>query len=133
MYLDSNIFIYAFIDNTEQGDLARNFMEKLVGGEVKAYVSPLVLDEVVWVIHKLKGKELASRVGKTILSMPLIWLDVTYESAKHSLDFYGMGLKPRDALHLGIMRDYDLTEILSEDGDFNGIKGIERRSLRNVV
>ncbi len=133
MYLDSNIFIYAFIDNTEHGDLARKFMEKLVGGQVKGYVSPLVLDEVVWVIQKLKGKELASRVGKTILSMPLIWLDVTYESAKHSLEFYEIGLGPRDALHLGIMKDYDIMEILSEDDDFDGIKGIERRNLKNVV
>ncbi len=36
-------------------------------------------------------------------------------------------------MHVGIMRDYGITTILSEDSDFNGIPYIRRKTLKEVL
>ena len=71
MYIDSNIFIYAAIDNTEKGNKARKVIDKIANGEIKAYISPLVIDEVMWVIQKMVNRETAHQVGNLIISLSL--------------------------------------------------------------
>ncbi|MEK6973865.1 MAG: type II toxin-antitoxin system VapC family toxin [Nanoarchaeota archaeon] len=39
------------------------------------------------------------------------------------------GLKPRDAFHLAIMENFNIKEIVSDDSDFDKIKGIKRIKL----
>ena len=129
MYIDSNIFIYAAIDNTEKGERARRVIEKITKGEIKAYISPLVIDEVMWVIQKMINREIAYTTAQLIMSLPLIWLDVSYESAKIAMEIYERGLDPRDSIHIGIMKEYNLTQIVSEDKDFDKISEIKRVSL----
>ena len=132
LYIDSNIFIYSFIDNTEQGDMARKLMERIVRGETDACASPLVLDEVLWVVQRLRGKDVALRVGNALMNIPLTWLDISYDSARYSLDFYEKGMKPRDALHLGVMKDYGIREILTEDMEFKRIEDFKVLRLKDV-
>ena len=133
MYVDSNIFIYAAIDNTEKGEKARKIIEKITKGELKAYVSPLVWDEVTWVVQKFTNRDVALEVGKLILELPLIWLDISYETVKSSVNFYERGMNPRDAVHLGVMEEYNISEILTEDKDFDKIPEIRRYGLDSLV
>jgi hypothetical protein len=37
-----------------------------------------------------------------------------------------IGLKPSDALHLGVMRSNGINLIISEDEDFDKVKGVKR-------
>ena len=131
MYIDSNIFIYAAIDNTKTGEKARNVIEKIANGEIKGYVSPLVIDEVMWVIQKMVDRNVAYRTVQLITSLPLVWLDISYETTKIALEIYQRGLDPRDSFHIGVMKEYNISEILSEDKDFDKISEIRRVSLNN--
>ena len=133
MYVDSNIFIYAAIDSTEKGEKARKVIDKIANGEIKAYISPLVIDEVMWVIQKMVNRETAHEVGSLIISLPLIWLDISYETVKTSLSVYERGLDPRDAFHVSVMEEYNISEILSEDKDFDKISEIKRYSLGDII
>ena len=133
MYVDSNIFIYAAIDNTEKGEKARKIIEKITKGELKAYASPLVWDEVIWVVQKFTNRDIALEVGKLILELPLIWLDISYETVKSSMNFYKRGMNPRDAVHLGVMEEYNISEILTEDKDFNKIPEIKKYKMADLV
>ena len=133
MYVDSNIFIYAAIDNTEKGEKARKIIEKITKGELKAQVSPLVWDEVVWVVQKLTNRDVAAEVGKLVLELPLVWLDISYDTVKAALTFYERGVKPRDAIHLGVMQEYSISEILTEDSDFDKISEIKNYKMRDIV
>jgi predicted nucleic acid-binding protein len=133
MYIDANVIIYAAMDNSELGQDARKLMRKIGAKEISGAISALVVDEVLWGIQKLQGRGAAADFGRIMLSMPFSWLDAGYTSVRHALVFHRQGLDPRDAFHAGIMRDYDLHEILSEDDHFDKIKGIKRKSIREMV
>jgi len=133
MYIDSNIFIYAAIDNGEKGERARKVVEKVLNGEVKGSVSALVIDEVIWVVQRMTDRDVAERVARLIMSMPLIWMDISYQTAKYAMKYYREGLDPRDAFHAAVMEEYGIQEILSEDRDFEKVRDIRRISLKELV
>jgi uncharacterized protein len=133
MYIDANVFIFAALDNGDIGKNARELLKKIEDRKLVAAVSPLVFDEVIWVIQKISGRDDAQKIGLGLLSMPLSWLDVGYTSIQHSMDAYKVGLDPRDAIHVGIMTDYNLNVIISEDKDFDKIQSIKRKSIEMVL
>jgi len=133
MYIDANVIIYAALDNTKLGDNARELMRKFGSKEIPAAISALVVDEVLWGIQKIRGREAAADFGRIMLSMPFSWLDAGYTSIRHALEFYKQGLDPRDAFHAGIMKDYNIDEILTEDPHFNKLKGVRRKSIKDAI
>ena len=133
MYIDSNIFIFAVIDQGEDGQNARKFVELIQSGKVSAFISPLVLDEVVWKVQGETDRTTAESAGRGLIALPFNWLDITYFSALRALDHYKNGLDPRDALHVAVMQEYGIDVIISEDSDLDGVKGIERRNLKQAL
>ncbi len=133
MYLDANVFIYAALDNGDTGNAARDLLKKIENKAIVAAVSPLVFDEVIWVVQKVAGREDAKKIGQGMLSLPLSWLDVGYTSIQHSMVHYNAGLNPRDAIHIGIMTDYNMNVIVSEDKDFDKIQTIVRKTIKVVL
>jgi hypothetical protein len=59
-YIDSNVFIYPVIYQTESQQKAKKAKEtllKIENGEISAYTSTLTWDEVVWVVSKLLSRD----------------------------------------------------------------------------
>jgi predicted nucleic acid-binding protein len=133
MYIDANIFIFAALDNGDIGKKARELLKRIEDRRLVASVSPLVFDEVVWVVQKISGRDDAQKIGYGLLSLPLSWLDIGYSSIQHSMNSYKVGLNPRDALHIGIMTDYDINVIISEDKDFDKIQSIKRKTIEMAL
>ena len=130
IYLDANFFILCNFDSTSRGENARKIQERISKG-TKASTSALALDEVVWVLIKNKKMPLLRETIEDIFAIPnLAVLEVPSTSALDALDFVErFGLKPRDAFHAAIMKSRGITEIVSDDQDFDGVKGIRRISL----
>jgi predicted nucleic acid-binding protein len=133
LYLDANILIYAALDTTDRGENASALLKMLKARTVSISISPLVVDEVLWGIQKVSGKESASRFGELLLSMPFTWLDLSQSSVKPAIEYYKRGLGPRDAFHAAVMKDYGINEILSEDAHFDRIKDIRRISIKDAL
>lgn len=133
MYVDSNIFIYAALDKETLGNNARAVIKRLQNREIKLAVSPLVFDEVVWIVQKFADRKAANQIGNAMLLLPLTWLDISYSSVKYALTYYQQGLNPRDALHVGTMKDYGIRIIVSEDKDFDKVRDIERWSINKIL
>lgn len=133
MYLDSNVFIYAAMDKSDAGAEARALLKLIREGRINAAVSPLVLDEVMWTVQKSTGRECADLVVTGIMALPLSWLDTAYSCIRHARAYYLEGLDPRDAFHAGVMKDYSINEIVSEDVHFDKIKGLTRISIKDAV
>lgn len=133
MYLDSNIFVLAALDTDERGENARKIIELAEDGKITIFISPLVFDEVLQVIQKLTNKKVSEHIGRSLLSLSSSWLDVTYNASVYAFEYYQTGLTPRDAMHAGIMRDYGITVIISEDSDFDSVPYIKRRTLEEVL
>ncbi len=134
MYIDSNIFIYSAVDKSQLGRKCRKVIDKIEDGSLNAGSSYLVLDEVLWILQNEIGKEDALESTKMFLSLPVKWIDVKRDIIYQSLNLYDRThLAPRDSIHLASMKKEKLTVLLSEDDDFDGIEGIERRSVEEFL
>ena len=134
MYIDSNIFIFAATDKDELGQNCRELMELINEQKITCAASYLVVDEVIWILKKMVGKENAVKIVKTMLSMPMKWIVVDRPVIMKMVDIYGRTtLDPRDAIHVSSMKDIGLSVILSEDADFDNVEGIERISASECV
>ncbi|MBS7637988.1 type II toxin-antitoxin system VapC family toxin [Candidatus Bathyarchaeota archaeon] len=105
LYLDANFFIFALLDRTDKGVEARNILQMIVKGE-RALTSPLALDEVMWVLIKGGKKHLLRMAIEGIYSTPnLDVVEVISTAPILALDLIERyDLRPRDALHIAIMR-----------------------------
>ncbi len=133
MYMDSNIFVFAALDTDERGENARKIIELAEDGKIVMFISPLVFDEVLQVVQKLANKKVSEYIGRSLLSLSSSWLDVTYNASTYAFEYYSTGLAPRDAMHAGIMKDYGITVIISEDSDFDSAPCIKRKTLEEVL
>ena len=57
MYIDSNIFIFAALDNNEVGKNCRSVLQMVQSRELSCASSYLTIDEIIWVLKKRAGKE----------------------------------------------------------------------------
>lgn len=134
MYIDSNIFIYAATDTGKLGRNCREIIRLINEQKIICASSFLVIDEVIWVLKKEIGKEAAIKIIKAILSLPIKWIDIDRAIIIKMVDVYEKNtLDPRDALHVSSMKEIGLPIIISEDGDFDKVKAIERISASKCV
>ena len=127
IYLDTNFFLFANFDKTTRGENAWRLQQKIISGE-KAMTSALTLDEVMWVIIKNKRKAALRETVEDIYAMPN--LAIREISASAPLDALALmeqfDLKPRDAFHVAVMKTTGTNDIVSDDPDFDRVKGIKK-------
>ena len=98
---------------------------------MEASTSLLTLDEVMWVIIRNKKRELLRETIEDIYAIQnLSVLNVAGSTALDALDYIEKDeLKPRDAFHVAIMKSNGINEIVTDDQDFDHVKGIKRTKL----
>lgn len=131
IYLDANFFIFALLDNTKKGEKSRAIQKEIIDGKYLAFTSPLAIDEVMWVLIKNNKNHLLRNAVEDIYSTPNLEVrEISSLAPLHALGFIETyNLKPRDALHVSIMKQMQLTTIVSDDNDFDKVKGIKRIKL----
>lgn len=128
IYLDTNIFIYASIDESEIGKKCSEIISVHLNEKKDVATSCLTWDEVVYGIRKKVGKEISVIQGKNLIEMQnLFWLDtnnIIISKAQELMEAYN--LKPRDAIHAATAIVNGIKEIISDDPDFDKIKELKR-------
>lgn len=131
-YLDSNVFIFAALDNGNKGEAARGILHNIVKGNL-VITSTLTIDEVIWVMWKeTKDRESAIEQGLRILEFPnLKVVSVDPDDVYFAINLMKkhQKLKPRDAIHLAVSIHAGVFRIVSDDSDFDDISEIEREAL----
>lgn len=131
-YLDSNVFIFAALDNGSKGETAREILHDIVKGNV-VITSTLTIDEVIWSMWKeTKDRENSIEQGLRILEFPnLRVLPVNPDDVHSAINLMKkhQKLKPRDAIHLAVSVHAGVFRIVSDDSDFDDISEIEREAL----
>lgn len=119
VYLDANVFVFAALARDELGEAARHILANL--SKIRAQTCCLTMDELAWVI--LQRSDMETAIENCKAAMSLQDLDVT---PVKPTDIWGMTgemkeqeLKPRDALHLTIMKRLGEGTIVSEDKHFD--------------
>ena len=133
-YIDSNVFIYPAIYQTESQQKAKKAKEillKIEKGEISAHTSTLTWDEVVWVVGKLLSRDDGINQGKKLLVFPnLEFINVDegiLTLAQNLLNKYK--LSPRDSIHAASAVSRKIKAVISDDKDFDQVKEITRAPL----
>jgi len=128
IYFDTNVLVYATVNNGPKGDVCRKIIEESINKKSKIYTSSLTWDEFTYSIWKKEGKEKAIIQGENFLKIPLLKLInadalVVYKAQSLVKEY---GLKPRDAIHAATAILNDIKEIATDDSDFDKIKELKR-------
>ncbi len=132
-YIDSNVFLYPVLYNDlEESEIAKKILAQIESKEIKAYTSTLTWDEVSYVTEKLLGKTDAIEVGKKFINFPFLrFIPVDDEIMRKSQVIREKyHLKPRDSIHLSSAIERNISEIITDDSDFDGIDEIKRIPVR---
>ena len=129
-YCDTNFFINAIL-----GDKSiTSFISRSVKGEFTICTSSITWDELVWALKKSYNYQLGIDSGRMFLNIPkLIHLNLNKEiinNAQNFIEFYK--IRPKDAIHVATALANGITEIISDDSDFDKVKEIKRVSISEI-
>ena len=135
VYLDSNIFIYAVLDTGAHGENARHVLHLMEEEKFEGVTGFTTFEELVFVVLREKGMSLAIDAGKAFLLLNnLEFAPFAKESMLVALEFMNeYKLKPRDAMHLAAMKSKKVLYLLTEDSDFNVVRGIKKYSMKSFL
>ena len=128
MFIDANVFIYAYTDKLERGKKSKAFLDKVARGEQNATTSALVVNEVLYYMHEARGMggvEDAHRHIRSMNSLSMLPLDDKVVAV--SLEYMRNGLQVTDAFHAATMKLAGIDTICSYDRGFDEKKGIIRK------
>lgn len=127
--IDTNIFMYAAGKESPQKGPCQRFLEKIVNGEGPAVCTNAeVLQEILHRYRALKVPEIGFQLFDAITHLGIPVLAVTDRAmaeARRLLEEYPL-LSTRDGVHLGVMREHGIEEILSYDGGFSEVPWVKR-------
>jgi predicted nucleic acid-binding protein len=119
VYLDANVFVFATLAKDSLGDASRRILENL--RRIDAKTCCLTVDELAWVVLKKVDVATAVKACKAVLSLrELDIVSVEYGDMWNMVEFMQkFRLKPRDAVHLAVMRRLGEKTIVTEDVHFD--------------
>jgi len=128
MFIDANVFIYAYVDSLERGRKSRALLDKVAKGEQHATTSALVMNEVFHFLQETRGMSGVEDAHKHISSLSaLSVLSIDEKTASASVNYMKDGLQATDAFHAATMKLAGIGVICSYDRDFDKVKGIKRQ------
>ena len=132
-YIDSNVFLYPVLYNDiKESEAARKILSEIEGKNIQAYTSTLTWDEISYVVERIFGKTDSIEVGKRFLNFPFLrFIPVDDEIIRRSQVIREKyNLKPRDSIHLSCAIERNISEIITDDADFDEIKEITRVPIK---
>src|SRR3989304_2969704 len=129
-YVDANIFIANLIGDNRLGEAAKKYLESVAAGKEAASTSVHTMIEIY---AFLKGKKLSEQkiagILKDINQHGVALLPFEPEIFLEALPMVNRGWKLGDSIHYVTMWKNDIREIVTDDGHFDNLKGIERIDL----
>ena len=130
VYLDTIVFLYPVIYQEEdpKARRAKHILLQIARGDIEGCTATLSWDELVWVTRKVLGERDAIEQGRKFLAFPnlkLVAVDSTIIMGAQKI-IENFGLKPRDALHASAALESGQSVIMSDDDDFDAVKGLKR-------
>jgi uncharacterized protein len=151
VFIDANIFVYAFTHDPAFGTACDELLERIDKGELQGVTSSTILAEMA---HKLMTEEAVVLTGRSpsgmanwlkrhpsevqrlalyrhaideLTAIGVQILPVGGPAVSHAADFSRqIGLLTNDAVTVAIMLDNGLTNLASNDADFDRVPGITR-------
>ena len=127
--IDANIFMYAAGRESTQRAPCQRFLEKTLAGEGGgACTDAEVLQEILHRYRSLKIPDVGFQLFDAVSQLGIPILAVTDRSLREArtlLEQYPI-LSTRDGIHLGVMREHGIEEVLSYDRGFSQVPWVKR-------
>ncbi len=132
VYLDTNVFVLALLAKDELGDAAKRILANLK--KIRAKTCCLTFDEIAWAVSRVAGIRAAAEMCRTVLALRhLKVVPVTHGDVwEMTREMEALELRPRDALHLAVMKRLGERSIVSEDVHFDKAK-VKRVPIRTFA
>ncbi len=134
VYLDTNVFVYPVIYEesvSKKAQKAKEVLLRVATKEMEGFTATITWDEIVWVTKRFLGERDALEQGKKFLTFPnlnLVAIDSSViMNAQKIMESYG--LKPRDAIHASVALVSGQKTVISDDQDFDKVKGLRRTRI----
>jgi predicted nucleic acid-binding protein len=110
---------------------ALRFMERVRSGEVEAFTSTEVLQEILCRYHALGRLDLASKVYDFFVALVPVVLPVTLADTDLARDLLSTtgGISARDAVHGAVMLNNNLEHVATFDRGFDRLGRVSRLEL----
>ena len=127
--IDTNVFMYAAGKESPQRLACQRFLERLVGEErPPACTDVEVLQEILHRYRTMKVPDLGFKLFDAVTHLGIPVLSVTDRSmaeARRLLEDHP-SLSTRDCVHLGVMREHGMDQVLSYDTGFSEVPWVKR-------
>lgn len=127
--IDANIFMYAAGRESPQRLPCQRLLERIVSGAGPAACTDTeVLQEILHRYRSLKVPQIGFQIFDAVgqLGLPILPVtDRSMEEARMLLEAHP-SLSTRDCVHLGVMREHGIEEVLSYDRGFSEISWAKR-------
>ena len=133
VFVDSNVPMYVAGRDHPLREPARRFLARVRTGEVEAYTSTEVLQEILYRYFGLRRADLAHEVYELFVQLCPVVLPVTLADTDRARALLGTvdGLSVRDAVHAGVALNHDIPRVASFDRGFERVAGLERLPLES--
>lgn len=153
IFIDANIFIYNALDDPTYAEACSDFLRLVEKNKIKGVITPHIMDEVLFKIlvaeasqhiekfnipnlkKELKNASFSSMVYKPVKEYSDYLTELTYGGleiltvdavlVEKSIDLgRRYGLLTTDAIHLSTVEQYGISNIATNDSDFERVKSI---------
>lgn len=111
-------------------DPCARLMTDIAAGRLDVVLDAESIQEVLYRYGRLQAWDIGAKMAASLLDIVPTVLPVTAAEARLSLALfteYGpRGVSPRDLVHVAVMRNHGLTEVISADRHFDLVTGIRR-------
>lgn len=131
--IDTNIILYSLGREHPLKEPCRKLIAKIASGGITANIDVEVLQEVLYVYNYRKERIKGITACRYLLDIFPNPLSVSKNEISLALSFMDKypSLVSRDAIHAAVVVNNKLKGIISEDSDFDMIKGIKRFKCRD--
>lgn len=128
-FIDSNIIMYAAGRDHPLKKPSLNILTRIQSGRLDAVSSVEVLQEILYRYWSIGELTKGCQVFADFESLIPNFLDIKRADLILAKDLLRKRseIKPRDALHVAVMKNNKIAVIISADRDFDSIPGIKRR------
>jgi len=128
--VDANVFMYAAGTPSPQRESCQRFLERVVRGDRSPRVATdaEVLQEILHRYRSIRRPETGMALFDAVIALGIPVLPVDEGVMRHARALLqdAPRLSTRDAVHVGVMLEHGISQVLTYDRGFDGIRGIER-------
>lgn len=129
-FLDVNVSMYAAGKAHDYKASCVWVMTEIAEGHLETVIDTEIIQEILYRYGAIRQKQLGVQLAGNLLSLIPHVYPVTLEDSQLTIQLFDrhfdQGLTARDAIHIAVMKNRDIKEIISTDAHFDVLKGIKR-------